>query len=345
MDRSGRIPPSTGDPREDARRQLRWAMGGDGLTADKLAAMPAVLTLPVVAAAIAAAPHEQRLVAACMAVADATRGLGDGVHARLLRAALAVDYAGHAKDLTSRREEFVRTHNDAVRAAGRTDYLAETPRTLLDIENRMLGAAVTLLGAPPPDTEAAPLQVPNGHGGWGYDVQDVTYRFEGRCGCEVEAVYVLRALQDGVDSCDVPYYCSRDGKGTTRFVMREGAEVAEDREVGRRSFRVATVRFAPLRKGALHRLRFDLRSSSRSPSEPWFVVNVVRPTRLLTLRLAFDRAEQPVRVWRIDGLLPEARAGDPDTAEPVAPDEFGTAEVVFENPPQGLTYGLAWSWD
>lgn len=148
MRRAGRFPVATGDIRVDARRELRWAMGGCGLTPDKVAAMTTVLALPEVRAACAASPHPVAATA-FDAIVAAARALGGSVQARMLRVALAVDYDGKGKDLTSRRAEFVRTHNDAVRADGRRDVLPESPRAAFEVENELLDSLVTILGAPP----------------------------------------------------------------------------------------------------------------------------------------------------------------------------------------------------
>jgi hypothetical protein len=354
MNRSGKLPPPSGDPWEDARRELRWAFAGAGLTPDKLASMPAVMALPQVRAAVAGVPADRRLVTACEAVADAARGLGDGIHARVLRTSLAVDYHGTAKDLTARRDEVIRQHNESVRAAGRSDYLGESPRAVFDIENKMLSTLLTVLGGSPTGTAAAPPVVTGDDegvpvaapGGWGLAHQEITYRLSGRTGREAEAVYVVRALDDGVDRCDLPYYCSREGGRSSTFVLLDGGEVVNDSEVGRSNFRIATVRFGALARGERRRLRFDVRyPGGGSPDpDPFVVVQVVRPTERLVTRLTFDRPDVPLRAWRVDGVHPEAHAGDPETSEPLVVDAFGSVEAEWERPRTSFAYGIGWVW-
>jgi tetratricopeptide (TPR) repeat protein len=136
-------------------------MAGAGLTAEKLRVMDAVRRLPVVAAELdGVAPHAVPRVA-CEVLCAALRDLGDGVHARLLRTAFGIDYAGSAKDLTARRLEFVAAHNAAERAARSRNVLPSTPRALYAIEQQMLEAVVTALGASsvdpvPPDAGHQP---------------------------------------------------------------------------------------------------------------------------------------------------------------------------------------------
>jgi tetratricopeptide (TPR) repeat protein len=147
--RLGRLPQRTGDPRADAVRELRWAMGGAGLTIEKLLVMDAVRALPGVVAAAAGAEPEAAPRVELDAVVGAVRDLGDGLRARLLRNALAIDYGGTAKDLTERRNDFVREHNDAARAAGSRNLLPETARALYQIEQQVIEELVTALGTLP----------------------------------------------------------------------------------------------------------------------------------------------------------------------------------------------------
>lgn len=137
MRRMDRLPEPTGDLRADALAQLQWAMAFEGLTADKLSVMPAVLELPVVHNATADVPQAARLVSACRAIVEAARELGDSLHARILRTALAIDCDSDARNLTARRREF--------------DFVGDL-RTIRGIETRMLEALVTALGAPPTTT-------------------------------------------------------------------------------------------------------------------------------------------------------------------------------------------------
>lgn len=145
--RLGKLPPPTDDLRTDALHELRWAMAGTGLTAEKLRVMDAVRRLPVVAAKLeGVAPHAVPW-AAFEVLCAALRDLGDGVHARLLRTAFGIDYGGSAKDLTARRQEFIAAHNAAEHAARSRNVLPSTARALYAIEQHMLEAVVTAFGA------------------------------------------------------------------------------------------------------------------------------------------------------------------------------------------------------
>lgn len=348
--RAGRLPERTGEVRADALRQLRWAMGGDGLTVDKVPLMSAVLELPGVAAALRGVPDPSAPAVALEVVRTAARSLGETVHARLLRTSLAIDYTGDAKDLTARRTEFVTAHNDAARANGGRNVLGETSRAVYDVEQRMLGALVTALGAPvgtaTTAVAAGTSSGPTVEAPWVTVEQDITFRLRGRAGYEAEVLHVVRAVADGVSEFTVSYFCSeRDEGGGARFRLLEGGTVEEDRTVGRPTFRTARVRYpAPLRAGETHRLRYNTLYPGSANPDPWFMLAVVRPTERATMRVSFDRAALPTRVWRADGLVVGAGGGEPDAAEPLVPDATGYVCATFEAPSPGLAYGVAWEW-
>src|SRR4051794_20972412 len=99
--RLGKFPTATGDVRADSIRELRWAMAGEGLTPDKLRMMQSTLALPLLRASQSDVPEGAWPVRAYGVICDAARGLGGGLPARALRSALAIDYAGAARNLSA----------------------------------------------------------------------------------------------------------------------------------------------------------------------------------------------------------------------------------------------------
>ncbi|HVF06307.1 MAG TPA: hypothetical protein VNA20_15805 [Frankiaceae bacterium] len=341
--RTGRLPARSGELRVDAIAQLRWSMGGAGLTVDKVALMPAVLDLPVVRRVWVQAPESARAKAAYEAVVAAARELGEGVQARFLRNSLAIGYCGSGKNLTARRAEFVAAHNADVRAAGNRNYLGDTARAAYDVEHEMLAALVTLLGAP--ESGVAPSGAGDEAPRWENLDYDVTYRLAGRAGREGEVTHLLRALTDGVEGIEVRYFCYDDEGGPAALVVREGGTLVDDRSVGRPGFRIARIAYPePLRAGQTHRLRYDTRYGGSPNPDNCFAVSVARPPTRLTVRVTFDRAELPARVWRMDGVDEAAGGGDPDTSMPLRLDATGHVAVSFDDPPRGFAYGVAWEW-
>ena len=336
MARLGR-PTPTGDLRHDAIAELRWSMAGEGLTADKVTTMRAVLALPGVASAVAGVPAPGRPAAACAAVADAARSLGGSVDARLLRAALAVDYAGDARNLTERRAEF--------------SWLGD-PRTLFARERKMLGVLVTTLGAPasmpypaPPAEPAPSAAIPGllDMGPWTFLDLDLTYRLSGRAVREAEQVCVVRAVEDGVDRYRAIYYWG-DGEGPrARLVMYEGGTLLSDAETVQPGLRVATIALPrPLMAGEVHRLRYDVQYSGDQDSEPICAVHIVWPVDRLTVRVSFDTAALPVSARRVDALPPGSMEYP---GVPLKVDAFGYVDACWERPAISCVHGVAWEWD
>lgn len=340
--RVGRLPVRGGDLRTDAIAQLRWAMAGAGLTVDKVALMSAVRDLPVVAEATSAAPSPSRPAAAYDAVVAAANDIGDGLHARMLRNALGIGYRGSGKNLTARREEFAAEHNAAVREAGGKNYVPDTTRAAYTVEQEMLGALVTALGAPPGARSTQPATAPLA---WETVEYDVTYRLRGRAGVEAEVVHVVRALADGVDQLEVQYFCGSAHGGAARLELFEGGTLASDREVGRPGFRIARIVYpAPLRAGQQHRVRYDTKYPGSPKPDTWFTIAIGRAMERCEVRVSFDRTTLPSRVWQVDGVIIEAGGGDPDCAVALTPDATACVETAFPVPTPGLAYGIGWAW-
>lgn len=343
-----RLPEATGELRRDAIAELRWAMAGAGLTADKLTAMRAVRSLPAVAAALAGVPAVRQPATALDVVVAAARSLGGSVDARLLRSALGVDYTGDARNLTERRAEF--------------GWVGD-PRTLYDRERKMLGALVTTLGGlegvpypgvEPYPEERAPATLPGllDMGPWTFVSLDLTYRLDGRAVRETEQVCVVRALEDGVDRYRAIYYWGEGAGPPARFVMYEGGTLLDDAQTVQPGLHVATIRLPrPLAKGELHRLRYDVVYDGDADSEPICAVHVLWPVEALTVRVAFDPAALPATVWRVSGLAPDGDwrtpYGDwrtPYGAPPLPVDRSGYVDVSFARPAVSRLHGIGWSW-
>lgn len=344
--RAGRFPARTEDVRADAIRELRWAMAGAGLTVDKLSMMSAVVELPAVARAVAGAPPPDRPAIVMRVLTSAVDGLGDGLHARVLRNSLGLGYVGAAKDLTARRVEFVTSHNAAAREERSRNLLGETTRAVYEIEQQMLGALVTSLGALPDGQPLSSVVVPEQDVPWISVDQDITFRLGGRCGVEAEVVHIVRALVDGVSEQKVSYFCGSEQEGgRARLRVLEGGTLEDDRVVGRPNFRTARIRYpSPLAAGDTWRVRYDTLYPPTPDPDPFFMLAVVRPTEHATIRVTFDLAALPARVWRADGLVVGAGGGDPDEAEPLVPDVTGHVSAEFTAPRLGLAYGVAWEW-
>ncbi len=333
MDLGGRFPEPTGDVRLDAARQLRWAMGGAGLTVDKLARMSAVLGLPAIRDAMDGVPPEFGPQAAYEALQQAVRALGDGPQARALRSALGIDYAGNGKDLGGRRREFIELND-----------MAATERTMYSMERRMAGALLIALGAPP---DVAPAYADGQPAAVAYHFvsREITHRMFRRAGRQAEVVNVLRAIEGGLNSCTVAYYCTAQNTRTANVVVREGGLLTDDRQIGQLGLREATIQLPrPLAAGETHRIRYDICYPPRQKGDQWLVIGVIRPTGSITMRVVFDEAELPDHVWRLDAVLPEAGAGDREACPPLVPDRFGCVEVLFAQPRMPFGYGVAWDW-
>ncbi len=329
MERLGRFPARTGDARADAVAQLRWSMGGAGLTAEKLLRMPDVLALPTVRVALAGLPAEQVAQAAYDAVANGARQMGNGLRERLLRAGLAIDYAGDRTDLTGRRAEF-------------EEVSGRTARSLYQYEQSMLEALVTRLGIPP--AHAAPPRANLALGPWVFEERTLLYRMKGRAGRVAELTDVLRATEDGLDQYWLWYFCS-SANAAAKVDLRWGGAIVDNREDGQPGVRRVTVSLPrALMAGETYEVRYDVRYPTRREGDTWCALRALRPTGAVTVRVAFEPAELPGRVWRLDGMPPMAGHGDPDECKPLAVDSLGFVETSFDRTEVPFGYGVGWEW-
>jgi hypothetical protein len=143
---------------------------------------------------------------------------------------------------------------------------------------------------------------------------------------EVIELHRIVAEQDGLAAVDVPvpaavdvlYGAMRAGRGTVTLP-------------------------APLARGEEH--EFGVRYRSRDATAPHLVRAPDHQCDLLELRLRFDRARPPRRVWLLSGAL-ERDLTDPDrTGEAQETDAAGELHLEFRDLTPGLAYGVRWDRD
>jgi hypothetical protein len=100
----------------------------------------------------------------------------------------------------------------------------------------------------------------------------------------------------------------------------------------------------PLARGETHDFAMHVRLPADAPLRPYFACVLKHPCALLDLRVRFDRARLPARVW----LLRDAFQRDVNDAvpprEPVRVDEAGEIRARFGDLNPGMAYGARWDW-
>jgi len=98
----------------------------------------------------------------------------------------------------------------------------------------------------------------------------------------------------------------------------------------------------PLHKGERHEYAVRVRIPPGQPMVPHYICVPVRRHDSFELRIRFDPAEPPVKVWRVAGAvgreIDDARA----TNELLRPDRFGEVHATFTDLRMGFGYGIQW---
>jgi DNA-binding XRE family transcriptional regulator len=98
----------------------------------------------------------------------------------------------------------------------------------------------------------------------------------------------------------------------------------------------------PLKAGQHHRYRLCLRVPPGQRMAPHYVYLPLQRTDHFELRVRFDPAHLPERIWALSGTPPVVIYEDPPDGAVLTPDRFGEIRVAFHGLRIGLGYGLRW---
>jgi hypothetical protein len=207
---------------------------------------------------------------------------------------------------------------------------------------------VTRLGVPPGGAQLSPaVAAPAGptQGPWVFERRSLIYRMAGRAGRQAELTDVFRATEDGLDHYWLWYFCATARTHAAKVDLHWGGVIVDNREDGQPGVRRVTVSLPrALAAGETYELRYDVRYPPRAEGDTWCALRAFRPTAAISVRVAFDPAEIPQRVWLLDGMPPMSGHGDPDECKPLTVDGYGFVETAFPRPAVPLGYGVAWEW-
>lgn len=129
----------------------------------------------------------------------------------------------------------------------------------------------------------------------------------------------------------------RDGLATVEVSGASGATVL----YGAKRVRRGTADLpTTLRSGAEHELAIQYRLADAAAEH--VVRTPDRPCDLFDLRLRFDRARPPWRIWQLRGALDRDIADPEPAGEPRSTDGAGEVHLVFRDLVPGLAYGARW---
>ncbi|WP_410574541.1 hypothetical protein [Amycolatopsis sp. cmx-4-61] len=122
-----------------------------------------------------------------------------------------------------------------------------------------------------------------------------------------------------------------------------GGEIVEVRPVSVSHAQFVLRLPSPLRLGQRHEygIRFTPR---RAELRPYYVMTPLRRCEAFSVRVRFDRAAPPARVWRLNGVPSRVIDDGADSGEALTVDRVGEVGLEFHDLHQGLSYGLQWSF-
>ncbi|WP_245931180.1 hypothetical protein V5P93_001224 [Actinokineospora auranticolor] len=127
-----------------------------------------------------------------------------------------------------------------------------------------------------------------------------------------------------------------------RAEIAYGGEIVEEQRVSSGHTRFVVRLPSPLSLGQRHDYSIKFTSYPRSWMRPYYVFTPLRRCEGFSVRVRFDPANPPSRVWRINGLPSKAFEDFAPGEDRLHIDRVGDIALEFHDLQQGLSYGLQW---
>lgn len=102
----------------------------------------------------------------------------------------------------------------------------------------------------------------------------------------------------------------------------------------------------PLRLGERHEYAIAMTIPADQLMRSHYVYFPLTPCRKFVVRVRFDLAQPPAKIWRVDAAYPrEVDDADPTGSVPIHIDAVGEVSASFEQLQVGQGYGIQWSDD
>ncbi|MFF1609480.1 hypothetical protein ACFVYA_16995 [Amycolatopsis sp. NPDC058278] len=213
-----------------------------------------------------------------------------------------------------------------------------TARRRIDLAFRRLDE---LLGAPAPRSDLHPLA------GWYVESMKAMLRLD-RDPPELAEERRIVAEVDELDELVLPFSVPAEpGSDPVPDITADalfGGEIVEARQVSASHAQFIMRLPSPLRLGQRHEygIRFTPR---RTRLRPYYAMTPLRRCEQFSVRVRFDRAAPPTRVWRLNGVPGRVVDDGIDSGDALTVNRVGEVGLEFHDLHQGLSYGLQWSFD
>ncbi len=222
--------------------------------------------------------------------------------------------------------------------AGMLDRDPRTARRRIDLAFRRLDE---LLGEPSQGRDLHPLA------GWYVESMKVMLRFDRELPDlqeERRIVAEVDELDELVLSFSVPAVPGTDPVPDITADVLFGGEIVEAKQVSASHAQFVMRLPSPLRLGQRH--EYGIRFTPRRTSlRPYYALTPLRRCEEFSVRVRFDRADPPARVWRLNGVPGRVVDDGVDSGDALTVNRVGEVGLEFHELHQGLSYGLQWSFD
>jgi hypothetical protein len=212
-----------------------------------------------------------------------------------------------------------------------------TARRRIDLAFRRLDE---LLGARPRNHDLHPLA------GWYVESMKAMLRLD-RDPPDLQEERRIVAEVDELDELVLPFSVPAEpGSDPVPDITADalfGGEIVEARQVSASHAQFVLRLPSPLRLGQRHEygIRFAPR---RTTLRPYYVLTPLRRCEEFSVRVRFDRADLPRRVWRLNGVPGRVIDDGVDSGDVLTVNRVGEVGLEFHELHQGLSYGLQWSF-
>ena len=213
-----------------------------------------------------------------------------------------------------------------------------TARRRIDLAFRRLHE---LLGAPAFRSDLHPLA------GWYVESMKAMLRLD-RTPPELQEERRIVAEVDELDELVLPFSVPAEpGSDPVPDITADalsGGEIVEARQVSASHAQFIMRLPNPLRLGQRHEygIRF---TPQRTELRPYYAMTPLRRCEEFSVRVRFDRAAPPSRVWRLNGVPARVIDDGVDSGDALTVNRVGEVGLEFHDLHQGLSYGLQWSFD
>jgi hypothetical protein len=182
--------------------------------------------------------------------------------------------------------------------------------------------------------------------GWTVDELDALLRLDLRAPELIETRKIV-ALRDGLKKITARVSLPRRtlGEDDDRDLdadAQQGARIEATERQGQSHYRYLLDLPRPLAKGETHSYTLVFRVPEGRLASPHYAFVPLIACSMFKLKIRFDPAQRPDRVWRLDRLFPRLLDEGLERGNPLPLDDAFEVAVRFDTLDVGFAYGVAW---